>query len=277
MKFVHAVLLSIIGAVVFGTTMTFAQSIPATAHYTIRGGLIVVLGALWLISRRGPLQRYRSVFLAYFAIAAALTIAYYAADPILAAMRLTDRTPIGSATAKCIQAVIASTVVLIALAGDGLGSLYIRKGRLLLGVGLGLLGMALFIGLTFLPGGPGLKVASMAGGPGALMALVPAVALFALSNAAMEELLFRGALLQRYEPLTGKWGALIATTVVFAAAHVQVNYTSQLLYFLSSVLVLGFLWGLLMQKSKSIWGSILFHAGADVAIILPLYQGMMGS
>jgi hypothetical protein len=32
-----------------------------------------------------------------------------------------------------------------------------------------------------------------------------------------------------------------------------------------------------MQKTKSIWGSVLFHAGADVAVILPIYQQMAGS
>jgi len=90
----------------------------------------------------------------------------------------------------------------------------------------------------------------------------------------MEELLFRGILLERVEALTGKWLALLATTLVFALAHVQVNYAAHLWGFVAFVAVLGALWGLLMQKSKGIWGSVLFHAGADVAIILPIYQAM---
>ena len=65
--------------------------------------------------------------------------------------------------------------------------------------------------------------------------------------------------------------------IVFALAHVQVNYTAQVAGFVAFVFVLGLLWGLLMQKSKSIWGSVLFHAGADVAIILPIMQGMSAS
>jgi membrane protease YdiL (CAAX protease family) len=37
------------------------------------------------------------------------------------------------------------------------------------------------------------------------------------------------------------------------------------------------MWGWLMQKSGSIWGSVLFHAGADVAIILPIFQSLGAS
>jgi membrane protease YdiL (CAAX protease family) len=171
---------------------------------------------------------------------------------------------------------VSVTIIALTLAsGGGLGSLQLRKGRLLLGLGLGLVGFLIFVGLTFVPGGPGLKVASTAGGLGALMAIVPAAALFVFANAFMEELLFRGILIERCEALTGKWGALFATTIVFGAVHVGVTYTAQLLFFLATVLVLGFLWCLLMQKSKSIWGSVLFHAGADVAIILPIYQAMI--
>jgi len=151
----------------------------------------------------------------------------------------------------------------------------LRKGRLLLGLSFGLLGFLIFLGLTFLPGGPFIKAASTAGGLSKLLPLVPWVALFVVTNAFMEELLFRGILLERVEALTGKWLSLLATALVFALAHVQVNYTAQVAGFVAFVFVLGLLWGLLMQKSKSIWGSVLFHAGADVAIILPIFQAML--
>jgi membrane protease YdiL (CAAX protease family) len=134
--------------------------------------------------------------------------------------------------------------------------------------------MAVFVGLTFVPGGPFLKTVNTAEGMSKLMAVAPWAALFVLSNAFMEELLFRGILLQRYEALTGKWLALFSTALVFALAHVQVNYAANVWQFVLMVFGLGLMWGLLMQRSKSIWGSVLFHAGADVAIILPIYQAM---
>jgi len=31
------------------------------------------------------------------------------------------------------------------------------------------------------------------------------------------------------------------------------------------------LWGYLMQKSDSLWGSALFHAGADCMIVLAIF------
>lgn len=278
MKFARALILTLIGMIVFGLTMTFAGKFHGPTDYVLRGGLLVLFGGLWWAARGdGAFGRFRPVFFAYFAIVAGLTAASYGATPIMEWLHL-GFTPFANAVAKAVQAgLVALTVIVLALAsGQNLGSLHLRKGRLLFGLGLGLIGFLAFVGLTFVPGGPGLKVASTAGGIGAVMTIVPAVALFVFTNAFMEELLFRGILLERYEALTGKWGALAATTLVFAAAHVQVNYTSQLPMFLATVLMLGFLWGLLMQKSKGIWGSVLFHAGADVAVILPLYQAMVG-
>ena len=278
MKAVRFLILVVLGLVVFGAIMTFAGSIPTNAHVVVRAGLMAVLGALWWVARReGPLQPWRPVLFAMFAVVAGLTVAWYGQTPITTLLHL-GFTPLSSAVAKAVQAgLVAVTMIVLTLAsGENLASLQLRKGRLLLGLSFGLVGFLIFTGLTFLPGGPGgLKVASTAGGLATLMALAPAVAIFIFSNAFMEELLFRGILIERYQALVGKWGALAATTIVFAAAHVQVDYTSQLLTFLGIVLVLGFLWGLLMQKSRSIWGSVLFHAGADVAVILPLYQAMI--
>jgi membrane protease YdiL (CAAX protease family) len=33
-------------------------------------------------------------------------------------------------------------------------------------------------------------------------------------------------------------------------------------------------WGWLMQKTDSLWGSALFHAGADLLIILPIFSSL---
>lgn len=277
MKFAHTVSLTILGLVVFGLTMTFAPLLHGAMQYAVRVGLVTLLGVLWLAARDGSaLSRLRPVFAAYFAVVAGLSIALLAGDPLLAALNVSDKTPMGISMGKFLQAaiVILTIVVLTKLSGGDLGSLFLRKGRLLLGLGVGLVGMAVFIGVTFLPGGPFVHKLGTAGGIASLMPLVPAVALFALSNASMEEMLFRGALLARYEPLTGRWLALLSTTLVFALAHMQITYATSVWMFVGMVFVLGLVWGLLMQTSRSIWGSILFHAGADVAVILPIFQAM---
>jgi membrane protease YdiL (CAAX protease family) len=39
------------------------------------------------------------------------------------------------------------------------------------------------------------------------------------------------------------------------------------------VLALALLWGWLMQRSDSLWGSVLIHAGGDVLILLGFLAG----
>jgi uncharacterized protein len=276
MKLVRFAILTLCGFAVFALTMTFTPLLPAWGDYAARGGLLFLFGVLWLAARGGRLGPYRPVFFACFTATASFSLAYYFSDYGLALFHLTTATPAGTAIGKASQALVtvAGIVVLAKLSGQDLGSLYIRKGRLALGLVLGLAGAALFVCVTFIPGGPFFSAASTAGGLGKLAPLVPWLLLFVLSNAFMEELLFRGLFLGRYEALTGKWLALLATALVFALAHMQVTYTAQVAGFVAFVFVLGLLWGLLMQKSKSIWGSVLFHAGADVAVILPIMQGM---
>ena len=278
MKIARFLILILCGLVVFGTTMTFAGSLSPPTTIIVRAGLLAVFGGLWLVARGdGALAQFRPIFFAYFAIVAGLTLSAYGGDALLARLHVAATTPSGIAISKAVQAALIGLgmIVITLLAGQSLGSLHLRKGRLLLGLSFGLLGFLIFLGLTFLPGGPFIKAASTAGGLSKLLPLVPWVALFVVTNAFMEELLFRGILLERVEALTGKWLALLATALVFALAHVQVNYTAQVAGFVAFVFVLGLLWGLLMQKSKSIWGSVLFHAGADVAIILPIFQAML--
>ena len=275
MKFARFALLTICGFAVLALITTFGQSLPPGGNEVARGGLLAILGGLWLMARRqGPLHPYKGVFFAFFAAVLGLSLGYYFADKGLALLGLTTKTPQGMAAVRAIDAVLVVCGILVTakLAGEDLGSLYIRKGRLLLGLTLGLLGAAVFVGITFVPGGPFFAAASTVGGLGKLLPLVPWVAVFVLTNAFTEELVYRGLFLQRYEALTGKWLALLSTSLVFALVHMQVTYTAQIAGFVAFVFVLGLLWGWLMQKSQSIWGSVLFHAGADVAIILPIFQ-----
>jgi len=280
MRLGRFLVLTICGFAVFALTMTFAPLLPVWGNYAARGGLLILTGGLWIAARKnGALNPYRSVFFAWFAALVGLTLGYYLGDPLLARLHLTTNTPTGVAVAKALQAslIVLGIIVTAKLFGETLGSLYIRKGRLLLGMGIGFVGCAVFVGLTFIPGGPFFRPATMAGGVSKLLPLVPWVLLFVLSNAFMEELLFRGLLIGRYESLVGKWPALLATAIPFALAHMQVNYTAQVAGFVAFVFVLGLMWGWLMQKSQSLWGSVLFHAGADVAIILPIFQSLGAS
>ena len=170
--------------------------------------------------------------------------------------------------AKFLQSslIVIGILAVARLCGEDLASLYIRKGRLKLGLSMGLITATACLVLTLL------QPAVRALGTARLMSLAPWILIFVVSNAFMEELLFRGLFLGRYEPLMGKRMAILSTALAFTLAHMQVSYAPNLWGFLLITLGLSIAWGWLMQKTESLWGSALFHAGADLLIILPVFS-----
>ena len=138
----------------------------------------------------------------------------------------------------------------------------------MLGLCVGLITAAALLVLSLL------QPAVRALGTDRLMSLAPWILLFVAANAFMEELLFRGLFLGRYEPLIGKWLAILSTALAFTLAHVQVTYAPNLWGFLLVTFGLSIGWGWLMQKTGSLWGSALFHAGADLLIIVPIFSSL---
>ena len=265
------VLMTICGFLVFAITMTFAPVFPLWGNYTARTGLLVLFAALWWVARDGHrLSRFRPVFFSYFTTVLGLSLGFFFADTGLRLFGLTTQTPIGVAVAKLLQAllIVIGILVVARLCGEDLASLYIRKGRLKLGLSVGLSTAAALLVLSMLQ--PAIRALGMA----RLMSLAPCILLFVISNAFMEELLFRGLFLGRYEALMGKWLAILSTALAFTLAHMQVNYAPNLWGFLLVTLGLSIAWGWLMQKTGSLWGSALFHAGADLLIILPIFSSL---
>jgi uncharacterized protein len=263
------VLLTICGFLIFALTMTFVPVLPVWANYAARVGFLVVFGALWWVARDGHrLSRFRPVFFAYFTAVLGLSLGFFFADRGLELLGLTTQTPIGIAVAKFLQAslIVIGILAVARLCGEDLASLYLRKGRLILGLSVGLITAAALLVLSLL------QPAVRALGTAKLVSLAPWILLFVVSNAFMEELLFRGLFLGRYEPLIGKWLTIFSTALAFTLAHMQVTYAPKLWVFLLVTLGFSIAWGWLMQKTGSLWGSVLFHAGADLLIILPIFS-----
>jgi membrane protease YdiL (CAAX protease family) len=107
--------------------------------------------------------------------------------------------------------------------------------------------------------------------------VLPWILLFVLSNAFMEELLYRGILLKRYEPFLGKGLSLLLATLVFTLLHFQAGYVLNAVLFMVQLFPLALIWGWLMQKTDSIWGSVLFHAGADCINIFAIFAQFSGA
>jgi membrane protease YdiL (CAAX protease family) len=92
------------------------------------------------------------------------------------------------------------------------------------------------------------------------------LAIFALANGFMEELWFRGLFLGRLQPHVGIGGAIWVTSIWFGVMHIFAVYVSGVaaLIFGIVAITLGLAFAILMQKTKTIWGSSIFHSAADL-------------
>ncbi len=238
-----------------------------TLQIAVTAVLLVVALLMWRSERGKP---YRHVFYAFFVGSLAVLLSSLYAGRLVALFGFTDTNPPGMAVAKFCESLWRVPVILVAMGIVGVDrrSLYLQKGRLGLGLAVGFAGFVVMAALGFLP------VAGRPGGMTRLLSLLPWILLFVLCNGFTEELLFRGLFLKRYEPLLGKGLSLLLTAIVFTLLHVQVGYVPSVTQFLVQLFPLALLWGWLMQKTDSLWGSALFHAGADCVIIFGIFASI---
>ncbi len=100
------------------------------------------------------------------------------------------------------------------------------------------------------------------------LAFTPILLVLVLCNGLREELWFRGLFLKKYARFLGPFSSNLLSGFIFASFHVEITYTPALIPFLILALVLGLIFGYLMQKSGSLLASVLFHAGTDIPIFL---------
>jgi membrane protease YdiL (CAAX protease family) len=148
-------------------------------------------------------------------------------------------------------------------------SMYLKRGRSRIWLPVAIAALIVFPALAYFA-----ISSSQAGVFEKLLPLWPWILLFVLSNGFMEELLYRGLFLQRYETFLGKGLSNVLTAIVFAIMHTQVTYAAEMIQFLVIVLVLSLIWGFLIQKSDSLWGAVLFHAAGDCLIIFGAFASM---
>ncbi len=236
------------------------------ALYEVCLTLLLAL-VLLIVSRYENLAGLRPVLFAFFTAAAAYTSTYLIAHPYslessvesIAYQKMLD-------TAAVVVPIIAFTLA----SRNSLGSLMIRRGTLKLGFVVGLATFLVFLLTsvqvsTLLFYGQDLTPSRLAG-------WAPWVLLFILPNGLREELLFRGLFLNRYEPFFGKSASNFLQALVFSSAHLGSTYTPALAIFLVITFLLGLGFGELMRRTGSLLGSVLFHAGADIPIVLGYFS-----
>jgi membrane protease YdiL (CAAX protease family) len=198
---------------------------------------------------------------------------------------LKDVLPLASTTAEelmidklsqCIPVVLV-ILVLTKLVGNDLGSIFLKRGNLREGLEFGFISFgicaAIFAVIAIVqanaPASRGLTASGLS--LSVIVAALPSILLWAFANSIMEELWFRGIYLKKLQPFLGVIGASVATALVFSIPHFGGTYLAdtERFFFAGIVFVLGFVNARQMIKTNSIWGSLLFHAGYDLIVIIP--------
>ena len=234
-------------------------------HMILTAALLVIAMSLKRIEKG---RRYWPVFYVFFVAGAAVLISTLFSDDLLRWLNQTVTTPQGIALAKFSESIlrVIPILVLMPLMGFSWHSIYLKSGKVRLWLPITIAAWIVFPAFAFIS-----LSSSQPGVLDKLLRLWPWILLFVLSNGFMEELLYRGIFLKQYEPFLGKGLSIILTAVVFALMHTQVTYAAQMIQFLVIVLVLSLIWGILIQKSDSLWGAVLFHAAGDCLVIFSAF------
>lgn len=228
----------------------------------------------WLFRRSNLLNKYSQLLSALAILSVALSMDWVFGNLLGDTLKVRDGTPAGFTNFKLDDFFVITCVILVLnrLYGGSLGSLYIQKGNLKLGLIIGVgtfvlaaVGSVAMARLLFMADGLTLQM---------VIPWIPWVLLAALANGAMEELAFRGLFLKKLEPFFGKFLSTFFIAIVFTLLHKGASYTSDELMFLAATFPLAVLWGYITQKTDSLWGAILFHAGMDIPIFLGIFYNL---
>lgn len=259
--------------VVFGHYFPFYEGNIDIFGRIVAAGIFLALAVFAHRSER--FQKYWLIPFAYFTALTAISVDYYLGLSawILPRLGLGLKSPAGLAIDKLESSLLGIMVVLALnwLAGQRADSLYIRRGRLGLGLTVGVVAFAGMVAAvipiteTFFQG----KDLTWA----RILPWTPWVLIMVFTNAAYEELVFRGLFIGRLEPFFGKFAVNLVTTIPFVLNHAGNNYmTDTFVFFVLQLLPLSLVWCWLMQKTNSIWGSILFHAAMDIPIFVGIFS-----
>jgi membrane protease YdiL (CAAX protease family) len=233
-----------------------------------------LLVAAWLVHGSRRFEKYWQIIFAFFILSVAISMDWVFGRFLFDSLNMNDHNIAGWVLPKlndCLV-IVSVVIVLTLVTGGSLESIYLQKGNLKLGLTIGLI--AFFIAVagsiptaSMLFKAQGLTIAR-------ILPWVPGLLLIVLANGALEEILFRGLFLRKLEPFFGKFISNSLVALVFTVLHKGSTYTSDQYLFLVILVPLALLWGYIMQKTDSVWGSIIFHAGMDIPIFLGIFSNL---
>lgn len=253
----------------------YMTSLAYDLRFSLRLGVPIFLFLVTLMTYTGAsLKPYRRVALVYLAVSVGLLVVRYAGGLPLAWLGWSAGTQQADAVNKFGESwpLVAAILLFVALSGDKLSSLYLRRGDLQRSLIFGF-AIGAFCFLPFVAMG-GLQ-ATLSLPPGTVLAWMPWLIAFSVVNGFTEELWFRGAWMSRIGEVLGPRGALHVTALIFMLMHVIVFWSQPYTLVILAIVwwLLGYACGWVTQKTNTIWGAVLGHAIADVLFMLGTYAG----
>jgi len=227
-------------------------------------------GSLWFRYDK-RLNRYWQIVFAFFAASVAYPFSAICDGWIRAVLNwfaVTTDTSKGQAIEKVCEMLLKTVpiLVLVKLAGANFESVFLKRGNIKLGMGIG------WLVFFFLATASFMFAAQRFTSVDTLVAAVVWGLVFSFVNSFMEELWLRGIFLKRFDPMLGLNGSGWLTSIIFASMHSFAFYfmPTVIPFFFVNTLALGLACGYLMMKSDSLWGAVVIHAASDFFLFVAL-------
>ena len=266
----------ILGFIVFDVFSHMRPLLDRNMDIAGRILLAAILLILSLTARRNTrFRKYWPVLFAFFISILAISADYYLAPGrwLMSLLQMPLETPAGLALDKLDSSLVIIGLILLMtkISGENMSSLYLAKGSIKKSLLIGIIAfMTAVSGSVFVADLFGAKDLR----PEKILPWIPWIMIFVFGNALNEELLFRGLFLRKLEPFLGRFLSNLVMAVPFVLHHTGVTYTNDAILFLAYLLPLSLAWGYITQKTDSLWGSVLFHAGTDIPVVLVIFSGL---
>jgi hypothetical protein len=112
-----------------------------------------------------------------------------------------------------------------------------------------------------------------------VLSWMPWIIPIVLLNGVREELMYRGLFLKKFETKLGLKTSNLLQAIIFSLSHSVAGigfnaYTPLIWILVIFTFSLGLAWGYIMQRTDSILGSILFHAGTDIPVFIGIFSNI---
>jgi membrane protease YdiL (CAAX protease family) len=151
--------------------------------------------------------------------------------------------------------------------------LWVRPNRRMLVMGVG--GTIVFLAIAFvlpapLLGREGVPLLSLSGSAAVALGIANA------TSAVAQEIQFRGVLMSALERQQSSLMAVLTQGAIFGISHLVIQYEGPAASLIPIVIGLGWIWGWMTIKTKSLLPAMLVHVVADFFILAVVVSGLYG-